>query len=225
MADRFGMPGSSCVIVLQREDGGTAPLTETIRELAPMEENDLLAEDGAGRVLIIKEGNDPAETAEFAMALLNTLEDEAGAVLKAGISDMHGRPEEWPRGYREALSALETGERFQKKRRVQVYGEQILERMAAGIPPEFRRQLRERFLPGSSGKILDEETRETAEAFFNADLNLSVAARQMFVHRNTLTYRLDKIQKETGLDLRKFNDAVLFRMLMLIPESEKEEDR
>ena len=47
----------------------------------------------------------------------------------------------------------------------------------------------------------------------------------MFVHRNTLTYRLDKIQKETGLDLRKFNDAVLFRMLMLIPESEKEEDR
>ena len=60
LADRFGMPGSSCVIVLQREDGGAAPLTETIRELAPMEENDLLAEDGAGRVLMIKEGNDPA---------------------------------------------------------------------------------------------------------------------------------------------------------------------
>ena len=225
MAERKGLPGASCVVVFRPEEKPAGSLTEMIRELAPMEENDLLAEDGAGRVLIIKEGNDPAETAEFAMALLNTLEDEAGAVLKAGISDMHGRPEEWPRGYREALSALETGERFQKKKRVQVYGEQVLERMAAGIPPEFRQQLRKRFLPGGSGEILNEETRETAEAFFNADLNLSVAARQMFVHRNTLTYRLDKIQKETGLDLRKFNDAVLFRMLMLIPETEKEEDR
>lgn len=225
MAERFGMPGPSCVIVLQREDESAAPLTEAVRELAPMEENDLLAEDGAGRVLIIKEGDDVAETAEFAMALLNTLEDEAGAIVKAGISDVHRRPEEWPAGYREALSALETGERFGRKSRVQVYGEQILERMAAGIPPEVRRSFRERFPAAGAGETMNAETRETAEALFDADLNLSVAARRMFVHRNTLTYRLDRIQRETGLDLRKFNDAVIFRMLMLMPQTEEEETR
>ena len=61
---------------------------------------------------------------------------------------------------------------------------------------------------------------ETAEHFFEADLNLSVAARRMFVHRNTLTYRLDRIRKETGLDLRVFRDAVIFRLVMMMPEDE-----
>ena len=218
MAERTGLPQASCVVVLRPSEEPEGSLTEILRALAPMEENDLLAEDGAGRVLMIKAGEDPEEIAEFALALIDTVEEETGLRLRAGVSDVHRAPEEWPAGYREALSALETGDRFRRKAPVQVYGRQLLERMVEQIPPEIRKSLRRQVFGEHPERVLTPETAETAESFFEADLNLSVAARQMFVHRNTLTYRLDRIQKETGLDLRVFRDAVIFRLLMTEPE-------
>lgn len=218
MADRFGLPRASCVVVLRPEEAASRPLTEVIRELAPLEENDLLAEDGAGRALMIKAGEDPEEIAEFALAMIDTIEGETGLRLRAGISNVHRAPEEWPAGYREALEALDTGDRYRRKAPVQVFARQTLERMVDRIPPEVRTDLRRQVFGEHPERILTEETRETAESFFEADLNLSVAARQMFIHRNTLTYRLDRIQRETGLDLRVFRDAVIFRLLMTEPE-------
>ncbi|MBR2823994.1 MAG: helix-turn-helix domain-containing protein [Clostridia bacterium] len=204
-------------MVFQREDDASpGRLAAQLRELAPLEERDLLAEDGAGRVLMIKEGTDPGEIAEFASALVGTLESEAGIRTRAGVSDVHGGPEEWPAGYREALAALETGERLHRLSPVQIYGRQTLERIAESLDPALRAQLVKRFLKDSPEAVLTAETRETAERFFEADLNLSVAARQMFIHRNTLTYRLDRIQRETGLDLRKFEDAAVFRLLLMM---------
>ena len=222
MPARRELPSASCVVVLRPEETPPTSLTEMIRELAPLEETDLVAEDGAGRVLIIKAGEDPEETAEFALALIDTIEGESGLRMKAGVSDVHGAPEEWPAGYREALSALETGDRFHRKAPVQVYGHQLLERMTEQIPAGIRTSLRRQVFGEYPERVLTEETMETAEAFLEADLNLSVAARQMFVHRNTLTYRLDRIQRETGLDLRVFRDAVVFRLLMTMPEEEGE---
>lgn len=221
MASPVLLPEESCVVVFQREDGASpGELVTLLRELAPLEERDLLAEDGAGRVLMIKEGNDAGEIAEFTMALAGTLEAETGLRLRAGVSDVHTRPEEWPAGYREAVEALETGARLHRLSPVQVYGRQTLERVAEGLDPDLRKALVRRFLGEHPELVLMEETRETAERFFEADLNLSVAARQMFIHRNTLTYRLDRIQRETGLDLRKFEDAAVFRLLMMMPGEE-----
>ena len=220
MAERNGLPAASCVVVLRPEEETGVSLIDMIRELAPMEENDLLAEDGAGRTLLIKAGEDPEEIGEFALALIGTLEGETGLRLKAGISDVHRTPAEWPAGYREALAALETGDRYQARMPVQLYTRQVLERMVEQIPAETRSTLRRQYFGEHPERVLTEETMETAESFFGADLNLSVAARQMFVHRNTLTYRLDRIRKETGLDLRVFRDAVIFRMLMMAPEKE-----
>ena len=148
MAEQFSLPRNSCVIVFRPEERPAFSLTETLRNLAPMEENDLLAEDGAGRALLIKAGEDPEEIAEFALALIDTVEGETGLRMKAGVSNVHWKPEEWPAGYREAISALETGDRFQRKAPVQVYAHQLLERMAERIPPEtLRERRRSRSLP------------------------------------------------------------------------------
>ena len=204
------------MVVFQREDAGKGSIMEILRELAPLEEKDLLAEDGAGRALIIKEGAETGEIEEFAMALIGTLESETGLRLKAGISNVHPRPEEWPAGYREAMEALATGEKFNLMHPVQVYGRQILERIVGEVSSETREEMKRQFLGEHPETILTGETRETAERFFEADLNLSVAARQMFIHRNTLTYRLDRIQRDTGLDLRKFSDAAIFRLIMMM---------
>ncbi|MCR5295907.1 MAG: hypothetical protein K6E17_00735, partial [Clostridiales bacterium] len=126
MAERAGLPESSCVVVLRPEEKTGESPAALIRELAPLEEGDILAEDGAGRALLIKAGEDPEEIAEYTLALINTLESEAGLRMKAGVSDVHRAPEEWPAGYREALEALETGDRFQTRNPVRVYAHQML---------------------------------------------------------------------------------------------------
>ena len=66
----------------------------------------------------------------------------------------------------------------------------------------------------STSRLFSEEILSTVEMFFRKDLNLSDTARQLYIHRNTLVYRLDKVQRQIGLDLRKFDDAVTFKMLM-----------
>ena len=101
---------------------------------------------------------------------------------------------------------------------VYLYREQVLERLLSEIPEETRTRFRKSLICGNVRKTLNEETLNTAEAFFKSDLNLSDTARQLFIHRNTLLYRLEKIRKETGLDLRKFNDAVAFKILILLPD-------
>ena len=86
------------------------------------------------------------------------------------------------------------------------------------IPAEKAEKIKKDIITDKSEKVLNEETIETVRAFFRNDLNLSTTARQLYIHRNTLIYRLEKIRKATGLDLKRFEDAAVFRMLMSIQE-------
>ena len=70
--------------------------------------------------------------------------------------------------------------------------------------------------------LASQEMRETIKVYFDQDLNLSTAARQLYIHRNTLLYRLEKIRKATGLDLRRFKDAVVLKILLSLPSSPEE---
>ena len=87
--------------------------------------------------------------------------------------------------------------------------------MISAIPEDIRKELR-RELNGD-GKQLTAELMETARAFLQNDMNLTTTAKQLYIHRNTLIYRLDKIRKETGFDLRRFRDAAAFQMISQIP--------
>jgi carbohydrate diacid regulator len=69
---------------------------------------------------------------------------------------------------------------------------------------------------GKSPEDLDEETLTTINKFFDNNLNVSETSRQLYIHRNTLVYRLDKLQKSTGLDLRKFDDAITFKIALMV---------
>ena len=183
-----------------------------------MESSDLLAAFSEGMTVLIKQGESIAEAGEFALALSDTVEEETGLRLTAGIGDPRRGPEDWAEGFREAYDALRIGEEFHLKGSVQVYRNQLLERLLREIPAEKRKEFRRIVMNEQTRRALNEETLETVNMFFASDLNMSDTARQMFIHRNTLTYRLDKIRKETGLDLRKFNDAAIFRVLTAMPE-------
>ncbi|WP_256758289.1 CdaR family transcriptional regulator [Cohnella sp. WQ 127256] len=90
-----------------------------------------------------------------------------------------------------------------------------LERLLSGIPEMVRSRFVEEMM-GRPDMFTDSETVSTLDAFFSMDCNVSETAKKLYIHRNTLLYRLDKIKHEAGLDVRSFNDAVLVRILLLL---------
>lgn len=91
-----------------------------------------------------------------------------------------------------------------------------LGRLIYQLPPTLCRMFLDEVFPHDSYEELDDETLLTIDKFFENNLNGSETSRQLFVHRNTLVYRLDKVQKTTDLDLRNFDDAVLFKLASMV---------
>ena len=95
-----------------------------------------------------------------------------------------------------------------------MFSKLVLERFLMELPQEISAYYHSLLFNRKTQRLFNEEMLYTIEMFFKKDLNLSDTARQLYIHRNTLVYRLDKVQRQTGLDLRKFEDAVTFKILM-----------
>ena len=120
------------------------------------------------------------------------------------------------RSYKEAKMALDVGKIFYSNKSVIAYNNLGIGRLIYQLPiPLCKMFIKENF-NGKSPDDFDEETLTTINKFFENDLNVSETSRQLFVHRNTLVYRLEKIYKLTGLDLRKFDQAIVFKVAMMV---------
>ena len=116
--------------------------------------------------------------------------------------------------YEEAPRAIEVGHLFHPENSVFVFSTLVLERFLMELPADISAYYHGLLFNRKTSRLFNEEMLYTIDMFFRKDLNLSDAARQLYIHRNTLVYRLDKIQRQTGLDLRRFDDAVTFKILM-----------
>ena len=120
------------------------------------------------------------------------------------------------RSYKEAQIALEVSKIFYEDASVIAYNQLGIGRLIYQLPlPLCKMFIREVFGDYSPDSI-DEETLATIDKFFENNLNVSETSRQLFIHRNTLVYRLDKIQKNTNLDLRNFEDAIAFKIALMV---------
>ena len=139
---------------------------------------------------------------------------------KEGIGNVHiaygtiiGEIKEVSRSYKEAKMALDVGKIFFGEKNIIAYSELGIGRLIYQLPiPLCKMFIKEIF----DGKNPDEETLTTINKFFENSLNVSETSRQLFIHRNTLVYRLDKLQKSTGLDLRVFEDAITFKIALMV---------
>ena len=120
------------------------------------------------------------------------------------------------KSYKEAKLALDVGKIFYAEKNVVAYSTLGIGRLIYQLPPNlcriFIREIFGDYVPGD----LDDETLTTINKFFENNLNVSETSRQLFVHRNTLVYRIEKIQKSTGLDLRNFDDALAFKIALMV---------
>ncbi len=136
--------------------------------------------------------------------------------------------EEVPVDYERALDLLTTGEIYEPQNPICFYPTLKIMSFIRKLPMEFCREVSELIdlQKVKSSEIAEME--ETATQFIRSNLNLSEAARELYIHRNTLSYRLDKIKKKTGLDLRNFDEALMFRMVILMDryvKSQNKEDK
>ena len=190
--------------------------------LLPLEETDVFLPFDQNTFVIVKDEKetDEDDNLDFAAAVIDTINTETGIILKAGIGRYVSNLSDLSASYDEAVSALNTGERFRLSDSVFSFNRLKVERIVEMIPPEKVNILKSEYLPSGLKKALNDEMLNTVRTFFKNDLNISTTSRELYIHRNTLIYRLDKIKKEIGLDVRKFQDALVFKILVDILRKE-----
>ncbi|HOA55833.1 MAG TPA: helix-turn-helix domain-containing protein [Clostridiales bacterium] len=192
---------------------------EVVLGLFPKKQKDfVIALDEETLVLIkeLKDADDFGEVDRTAKAIIDTLNTELMVKAHIGIGTIAENIREIGRSFKEAQTALQIGSIFDSDKSILNYNNLGIGRLIYQLPTTMCRLfLKEVFKKGSL-ESLDQETLLTIQKFFENNLNVSETSRQLYVHRNTLVYRLDKIQKTTGLDLRKFDDAIIFKVSLLV---------
>ena len=154
---------------------------------------------------------------EFSENLLQTIYEEVGVKGKIYIGLTVNKVQDLNLSYTQALMAVRISQTLQVKGEVHNYKDFILYKLLEDLPKFKLNEYLEALLDYVDSDIFeDDEMTETAEEFLDNNLNISETSRNLYLHRNTLTYRLDKIEAETGLDVRKFSDAVTFRLITMI---------
>ena len=205
-----------CVMLFKMEKADKQSAYATMGELIPLAEGDVLVEINRHTVALVKDMaaiDDADELLQFAHAVQETLMEEAVQTVTIGIGEEKHTLSLLGESYAEARRAIEVGRIFQPETSVYVFSKLMLERFLMNAPREDSARYHALLFNRRTAKLFNDEMLQTIEMFFRKDLNLSDTARQLFIHRNTLVYRLDKVQKQTGLDLRHFDDAVSFKIL------------
>ena len=172
---------------------------------------------GANEVVVVHAASISADELHALLeAVLDTARTEFSLRVDIGISSAVKKTHELRGALKEARKAIELGARRSKEEHVFSYQQLLLERFLQQMPRETARELYATFFSGDMRALMGNEMMLAVDRFFENNLNLSETARQLYIHRNTLVYRLDKIQKMTGLDLRQFCDAVLCKILMIL---------
>lgn len=153
---------------------------------------------------------------QIANEIRDTIGVEGMVKVSIGVSTVAENIQELSKAYREARIALEVGKVFDTEKNVISYNNLGIGRLIYQLPTTLCELFLNEVLKKESIDVMDSETIYTIQKFFENNLNVSETSRKLFVHRNTLVYRLDKIKKLTGIDLREFDDAITFKVAMMV---------
>ena len=163
-----------------------------------------------------RQGEGYPEINKTARMMLNLLKGETGEEIHIAYGTIVPELKEVSRSYKEAKMALDVGKIFFEERDIIAYSSLGIGRLIYQLPIPLCKMFIREIFDGKSPDEFDEETLTTINKFFENSLNVSETSRQLYIHRNTLVYRLDKLQKSTGLDLRVFEDAITFKIALMV---------
>lgn len=217
---KYSVRGAACFVLALRIP---RLMKETLAVLEQYGGNSLdsavqMSEDRCVLVKFVsEEENEYRSAVDYAEFLVQSLREELGIDAYVGVGAKVRELKDAATSYLGAENALRYADVFDIKGNVHSYREFLLIKMLEDIPEGKLRQYLAEITDEHCSEIFeDEEMLATAEAFLQSSLNVSETSRNLYMHRNTLLYRLDKIEKATGLNIRLFSDAVSFRVLTVL---------
>lgn len=192
---------------------------DVLQKLFPDKNKDFIININETDIALVKEikpNIDEKDINKLASSIVDTLSSEFYTHCTVGIGTVVNNIKDLARSFKEAQVALEVGKVFDTEKSIVNYNNLGIARLIYQLPTTLCEMfLKEVFKRGSIDS-LDHETLFTIQRFFENSLNVSETSRKLFVHRNTLVYRLEKIKKITGLDLREFEDAIVFKVALMV---------
>lgn len=208
------------VLMAETKPGDTAA-ADAVRTLFAGNSGDFVVTVDENSVIVIKEIGAEADGSAVLARSAARMRDallEIGAEARIACGTIVAEIREVSKSYKEAKLALDVGKIFYRDSAIVAYSSLGIGRLIYQLPMNLCRMFIREIFSGKSPEDFDEETLATIRQFFENNLNVSETSRQLFIHRNTLVYRLDKLQRVTGLDLRVFDDAITFKIALMVVE-------
>lgn len=200
----------------------SAPMVvQTIQSLYATGIKDFVIEKCDGIIVFVKEieiTQNEIDIQGVAHTLVDTLSAELFQQIRVSYSNLFKDIMALKEAMEQAKIALNVGKSFYGDRTILDYAKLGIGRLIYQLPKDLSQTYMEEVLLGKGLEQFDEETMTAVYKFFQNNLNISETARQLYLHRNTLVYRLEKIQKKTGLDVRFFDDAMTFKIAMMVSQ-------
>ena len=211
------MPRVVYIIEMKEDKENTA--AEFLKGMFSSQMGDFITAIDESSVILIK-ALEPADKAAQLEQTAQTIVDMMSTELMMNVRVAYGTVvqelKDVSKSYKEAMMALDVGKIFYVEKKVNSYGSLGIGRLIYQLPANLCRIFIDEIFGESDPGEFDEEIVSTVNKFFENNLNVSETSRQLFVHRNTLVYRIEKLEKSTGLDVRTFDDALTFKIAMMV---------
>jgi len=215
----FSADVSRVVFLIRQVEKSDVSAIEVLQNMFPDRQKDFALSLTETDLVLIKEmpvGFENSELFTIAEAIEQSMMKELGVKVVIGIGTTARHLRELADRYKEAQVAIEVGKVFDDDKSVIHYENLGLGRIIYQLPTTLCEMFLGEVFKKNPIEALDQETLFTINKFFENNLNVSETSRKLFVHRNTLVYRLEKIKKLTGLDLREFDHAIIFKVALMV---------
>ncbi|MCI5919537.1 MAG: helix-turn-helix domain-containing protein [Roseburia sp.] len=207
------------VFVIDVERKKDSTIMEMVKNLFVTKAKDFVTEVDEQSIILVKDTRDMKEEdnlENLAEMIVDNLHAEAMVRVRVGYGNRVRNLQDIAKSYQEAKMALEVGRIFYADKEIISYSKLGIGRLIYQLPMSLCEMFIQEVFGGGIPDIFNEETLTTIQKFFENNLNISETARQLYVHRNTLVYRLERLEKIIGLDIRKFDDAMTFKIAMMV---------
>ncbi len=215
----FGIDAPKAVFFIRFSEMGEVIPYDILQNMFPDKNKDYVISIGENDVVLVKEvkyNTDTKELEKIAHSIADTISAEFYLGVTIGIGTVAETLRDLSASFKEAQVAIEVGKVFNTKQNIINYENLGIGRLIYQLPTTLCEMFLQEVFKKGSLDSLDRETLLTIQAFFDNNLNVSETSRKLFVHRNTLVYRLEKIRKITGLDLREFDNAITFKVALMV---------
>jgi len=215
----FATDAPRAVFLVRQVGNCDVSTVDVLSDMFPDKLQDFVLSINETDIAVIKQlgGNTSAEDLEkIAKSMEDTLKNELYIKSVIGIGTVAEHLRELSDAYKEAQTAIDVGKVFDTEKSIMHYENLGIGRLIYQLPTTLCDIFLSEVFKKNSIDSLDQETLFTINKFFENNLNVSETSRKLFVHRNTLVYRLEKIKKLTGLDLRQFDHAIVFKVALMV---------